>query len=295
MKNVLLCLLFLLIFSCEKASPVFDLQGHRGARGMYPENSIPGFIYAIDQGVNTLELDLCVTKDHQLVVSHEPVISAEICFDTTENAIPDSLQMEYNIFKMTYDEVRQFDCGSKGHHRFPNQTKISVNKPLLTDVIDTIAHYLKKKKKQSINYNIEIKSKEKFDSLFHPSPKVFSDLVYHHIDQKLNWENVTIQSFDFRVLQYIHETYPHVRLALLIENDLEIKENIDSLGFTPDIYSCYYVLLSQKSVDKCHQLGMKVVPWTVNDAETMKRLISWELDGLITDYPNIFKDSVETM
>ena len=97
MKNVLLCLLFLLIFSCEKASPVFDLQGHRGARGMYPENSIPGFIYAIDQGVNTLELDLCVTKDHQLVVSHEPVISAEICFDTTENAIPDSLQMEYNI------------------------------------------------------------------------------------------------------------------------------------------------------------------------------------------------------
>ena len=287
-------LLCLLLLSCKNDPLSFDLQGHRGARGMYPENSIPGFIYAIDQGVNTLELDLCVTKDRQLVVSHEPVISTEICFDTTGNEIPDSLQMEYNIFNMTYDEISQFDCGSKVHPHYPNQKKISINKPLLTDVIDTVSLYLKKKKIQTINYNIEIKSKEKFDSLFHPPPKVFSDLVYRLIDQKLNWENVTIQSFDFRVLQYFHQTYPNVQLALLIENDLEIKENIDSLGFTPDIYSCYYVLLSQKSVNKCHQLGMKVIPWTVNEAKTMKKLLTWGVDGLITDYPNIFKDSVRT-
>ena len=143
---------------------------------MYPENSIPGFIYAIDQGVNTLELDLCVTKDRQLVVSHEPVISTEICFDTTGNEIPDSLQMEYNIFNMTYNEVSQFDCGSKVHPNYPNQKKIFVNKPLLTDVINTVAMYLQNKEIQTINYNIEIKSKEKFDSLFHPPPKVFSDL-----------------------------------------------------------------------------------------------------------------------
>lgn len=278
---------FMILISCSQGPDhQVDLQGHRGARGLVPENTIPGFIKAIQLDVSTLEMDLSVTKNGQLVLSHDPYISAEICLNLNGNKIEDSLQYHLRIYEMTYEEVAGFDCGSKPHPHFPEQVKRSLAKPLLSTVLDTVEAYLDQYKLPDINYNIELKSWSAYDEVLHPTPPAFSDLVFEMIDGKVDWDRVTIQSFDFRVLQYFHERYPKVRLSLLIENELTYQENLDSLGFLPEIYSVDYNLLDRGTIDALHSLGIQVIPWTINTDEEMQRLISWGVDGIITDYPN---------
>lgn len=264
----------------------FDLQGHRGTRGLMPENTIPAFLKAIDLGVNTIEMDLAVTKDHQLLVSHEPYFSSEYCLNSKGLEITETEQKALNIYQMDHETIHLFDCGSKMHPRFPEQEKMVVFKPLLLDVIKTVESYTIDNELPPVAYNIEIKSTPEGDEIFHPDPEVFADLVFRELDDKIDWSRITIQSFDFRVLRYFHKRYPHVRLAALVENDISIADNLVDLGFEPQIYSCDYVLLSHENVDQLHALGIKVIPWTVNEIADMKRLIGWGVDGLITDYPN---------
>ncbi len=285
------CLILFLLaaMACSEKPKTFadiDLQGHRGARGLMPENTIPAFIKALELGVNTLEMDLVITADSQVLVSHEPFMSAEICMDSTGFRFPEELQKKYNIYEMTYDQVKEFDCGLRLHPRFPTQVKISASKPLLKEVIDAVNAYTKDKGTPGPRYNLEIKSQKETDGKYHPAVSVFSDLVYEVVDKKVDWEKVTIQSFDFRVLQYYKEKYPEVVLALLIENTLSWTENIDSLGFTPTIYSCDYKLLSSATVTEIQEAGMQVIPWTVNERADMDKLLEWGVDGIITDYPD---------
>ncbi len=283
-KELVLLISIICMVGCSAKKSTFDLQGHRGCRGLLPENTIPAFERAVDLGVTTLELDLAVTADNQLVVSHEPYLSSEICLDRTGNEIPDSAQLSYNIYKMTFEELRQFDCGLKLHPRFPSQIKMPVSKPRLEDVIRTIEGISSAKDK--IRYNIEIKSQAGYDGIYHPAPSEFSEILYALLKQSIGFDRVTVQSFDFRVLQYLHDRYPEINLAVLIENDLPIHENLDSLGFIPPIYSCDFNLLSRQGVKSLQDLGMKVIPWTVNEVSDMKKLIDWGVDGLITDYPD---------
>lgn len=283
-KLLLLCLIFIGCSNPEE-TPMMDIQGHRGARGLAPENSLHAFMMAAKMGVTTLELDLVVSKDGKLVVSHEPYFSPEFCLDSLGNEIAkDSI---INIYQMDYLEISRFDCGSKINSRFPAQEKIKTSKPLLYDVFYEIEEYVLLNR-APIFYNIELKTSKETDGIFHPSPEEFSDMVYDVItDFNLSlWDKVNIQSFDFRTLQYFHETYPDVKLALLIENNLSWQENIDSLGFTPDIYSCYYKLLNADNVLKMQQDGMKVIPWTVNEISDLKQMLELEVDGIITDYPD---------
>lgn len=279
-------LLFITLFSSFGMAQQIDIQGHRGARGMKPENTIPAFIYALDQGVTTLELDVVITKDGQVVVSHEPWMSHEICLAPDSTQFSKSKEKDYNIYKMTYDEVKQFDCGSLGNKRFEEQENMAVHKPLLSDVIKAVEWHIKSYTQYEVDYNIEIKSSPKGDNKYHPAPKEFSQIVYNLIDQYLPWDRVIIQSFDFRVLRYWHENYPEVRLAALIENMRSVESNLETLGFDPAIYSPYYKLLSKDKIEALHQRNIKVVPWTVNNPMEMQQLIDWNVDGIITDYPN---------
>lgn len=281
--------LFVLAMACSEKPKTFvdiDLQGHRGARGLMPENTIPGFKKALDLGVNTLEMDLVITADSQVLVSHEPFMSAEICMDSTGQQVTEDAQLSHNIYQMTYDEVKSFDCGLKVHPRFPDQQKMAVSKPLLKEVIDAVDAYALEKGIETPNYNMEIKSRADADNIYHPEVPLFSELVFDLVNQKLDWSKVTIQSFDFRVLQYFNQKHPEVTLALLIENDRPWKENVDSLGFTPAIYSPDFQLLSSDIIEELHEAGMKVIPWTVNDRANMDRLLEWNVDGIITDYPD---------
>ena len=285
MKKLLwLCLIALGCTPSENATSI-DIQGHRGARGLVPENSLEAFLLAAKMGVNTLELDLVVSKDGQIVVSHEPYFSPSFCLDTLGSEIPkDSI---INIYELDYKQITQFDCGSKVNSRFPDQDKFPTVKPLLLEVFEEVEEYVILNR-DPVFYNIELKTSRETDEIYHPSPEQFSDMVYELISGfgMSLWEKVNIQSFDFRTLQYFHETYPDVKLALLIENELPWEENIDSLGFTPEIYSCYFNLLDQEKVDAIQQSGMKVIPWTVNEVPDLKQMLDLQVDGIITDYPD---------
>jgi len=279
--------------------PKFDVQGHRGARGLMPENTIPAFLLALDSGVTTLEMDLAITKDKQIVVSHEPWMSAAYCLQPAGQEIKAKEEKKYNIFLMDYDQVKQWDCGSRGNSEFPEQKKMKVSKPLLSDVIIAAENHIKNFTKYEVEYNIEIKSEVASDGKFHPKPEEFSDLTFRLIDQYLPWDRVIIQSFDLRVLRYWHKKYPEVKLAFLVENLKTITENMNELGFVPDIYSPDYKLLDKNEVNTIHsrapsrdprsgqKIGkVRVIPWTVNDEKEMTELKAMGVDGIITDYPD---------
>jgi glycerophosphoryl diester phosphodiesterase len=268
----------------------FDLQGHRGCRGLMPENTIAAFLKAVDLGVNTLEMDVVITKGNEVLVSHEPFMNSEFCLDQQGNLIPFEDERKLNIYQMDMSEIVNFDCGTKLHPRFPEQRKMSATKPLLSDVFDAIESYTAQMGLAPMRYNIEIKSEVELDNIYQPEPTTFSDLVYGVVDKHVTWDRVTIQSFDFRILQYYHKFYPDVTLAVLVENNDGVERNLSTLGFLPQIYSCDYTLMTERDVKALHSKKMKVIPWTVNDVPDMKRMLKWRVDGLITDYPNRFLD-----
>lgn len=270
--------------SADKRSVKMDVQGHRGARGLMPENTIPAFMKALSLGVTTLELDLAVTKDHQLVVSHEPYMGAHICLDSLGNEIED--EKSHNIYQMSYHQVATYDAGMKVNSRFPNQEKMKVAKPLLHDLIHAVEDYEYEHKLSPVRYNIEIKSDPRGDSTFHPSPAVYSKLVYDFLITHMDLSLVNIQSFDFRVLQYFQTHYPEIELAALVENERSIDENLEDLGFSPEIYSCYFPLLDSQKVAYLQSKGIKVIPWTVNEPKEIAEMMRIGVDGIISDYPN---------
>jgi glycerophosphoryl diester phosphodiesterase len=284
---VLRLLSFILLSQPMFAQTAFDWQGHRGARGLLPENSIPAFRKALDLGVTTLELDVVVSKDKQVVVSHEPFFSADICTDPSGKPIAKGDEKSRNLYTYTYAEIQGFDCGSRGNPRFPEQQKQKVAKPLLGEVIRSMEAYRREKNLPAFRYSIEIKSTPAGDNVYHPGVAEFSDLVHRVITEQLSPDRFTLQCFDFRVLRYWHEKYPAVTLVALVENMRGAEKNLADLGFTPAVYSPYYQLLTGKdAVDAIHRLGMKVIPWTVNDPDDMRRLKAWGVDGIITDYPD---------
>jgi glycerophosphoryl diester phosphodiesterase len=260
----------------------FDLQGHRGARGLAPENTIPAFKKALELGVNTLELDVVVSKDKLLVVSHEPWLNDQVTMDANTKKISKEEGLAYKIFEYTYQDLSLYDVGSLGNILFPQQVKEKVSKPLLSAVI-AYAEAINPK----IKYNIEIKSTpEEEKNGYQPNIEEFADLLVKELKATLPINRVIIQSFDPRVLQYLHKTYPEYTLAhLVFENDY--KKNSADLGFIPQIYSPYYALLNPTEIATMHQNNMLVIPWTVNEPEDMKRLLAMGVDGIITDYPNL--------
>lgn len=285
MKNILL-LCGLMMVSLSLKSQELDVQGHRGARGLVPENTIPAFIRALEEGVTTLELDVVITKDKRVVISHEPYMSASICSKPNGQPVTNSEMQQFNIYQMTYAEVSRFDCGIRGNSRFPEQQKMAVSKPLLVDMIKQVENYLAEKGLPKVAYNIELKSTPKGDGISHPQIEEFADIVQAVLDQVLTNNRYTIQCFDFRVLKYYHQKYPDVDLVALVENMKGVKGNLKELGFVPEVYSPYHALLSRKDIELCHQEGMKVIPWTVNDRDRMEKLVNWGVDGIITDYPD---------
>jgi glycerophosphoryl diester phosphodiesterase len=266
----------------------FDLQGHRGCRGLIPENTIPAMIRALELGVQTLEMDVVVTSDKQVILSHEPFFNHEIATKPDGTPISQAEERALNIFKMTYAEVLKFDVGMATHPRFPEQKKIQAVKPRLSDVIIAVKEWCATHKKPLPFFNIETKCMPATDNEFHPEPDEFVELLVKVLQKHELIEKTIIQSFDFRTLKYAHATYPEIALAALIEADdkYNLNKHLEKLGFVPDIYSPAYERVNEDMVGKCHYLGMRLVPWTVNDETTAANLKMLGVDGIITDYPD---------
>ncbi len=269
-----------------KHTSMLDIQGHRGCRGLMPENSIPAFLKAIDIGVTTLELDVVISKDSQVVVSHEPFFSHEICSSVQGQEVTEENEREFNLYQMNYEEIKAVDCGSKFLSRFPEQQKMVVNKPLLKEVIDAAEAYAKEKGAPPLLYNIETKSSPKGDHIYHPEPGVFVDLLVHVMQEKGILDRTTLQSFDLRTLQIAHRKYPNIVLVLLIANEDSPQQNLDKLGFTPEVYSPFFKAVDEDLVAFCREKNMKLIPWTVNEEKDIQTMIAFGVSGIISDYPD---------
>lgn len=273
----------LLLAACQRNKAVPDIQGHRGARGLYPENTIEGFLRAIDIGVTTLEMDVVMSGDSQLVVSHEAFINPSFCYTPKGKSLgADTV----NMFTIPYDSIKKYDCGSKPYSRFPEQKKLHISKPLLKDVIDVVEAYIKAKNLPPIHYNIETKCEPAGDGKYNPAPGTLAEALYTLVKAKGIDSRATIQSFDIRTLQWLHNQKATTPLVLLVENTRNADSCIKALGFTPAVYSPNFELLDKDAVDKLHQQGMKVIPWTVNEDRDLRRVAEMGVDGIITDYPN---------
>ncbi|MEQ1646801.1 MAG: glycerophosphodiester phosphodiesterase family protein [Pyrinomonadaceae bacterium] len=289
MKKIFLTLSLLLLSASVFAQTPrpFSIEGHRGARGYVPENTIPSFKKALEQGSDTLELDVVITKDGKVVVSHEAWFSSLISLDKDGNRIAPDRQRENNIYKMTYDEVKLFDVGSIGHKDFPLQEKMKVVKPLLKDVFTEIAKFVKANKLAAPRYNVEIKTEGVAgDDVFHPKMDLLARMVYDEIKNGKMLKHVIVQSFDVRVLQEVRKIDSKLPLALLVSNKDGIEKNLERLGFVPDTYSPHYMLVDAALVGACRAKGLKIIPWTVNEVADLERMKSFDLDGIITDYPD---------
>jgi glycerophosphoryl diester phosphodiesterase len=301
MKTILSFVVLFLIMSCSNqrqsqnlpagnSSVDFDKQGHRGCRGLMPENTIAAMKMALDLNVTTLEMDVVITKDKQVILSHEPFFNHEITTKADGSYVTEAEESSLNIYNMTYEEVKKYDVGLKPHPRFPKQQKIKAMKPLLANLIDSVKKDMMTRRRPFPYYNIETKSKLSTDNVYHPAPAEFVELLMAVIKEKHIEENVIIQSFDFRTLQYLHKKYPDIKTAMLIEDvdKTSFDNQLAKLGFTTTIYSPHYSLVTAQLVKQCHDKGMKLIPWTMNDKAKIETLKKLGVDGIITDYPDLF-------
>ncbi len=187
---------------------------------------------------------------------------------------------------MNYSDVKKFDVGSIGNKGFPDQVKMKAHKPLLKDVFKAVESYTKNKRLAPVRYNIEIKSNPEWDGTFNPVPSAFAALVYSEVMAYGLKDRVIIQSFDVRPLQELKKMPQAMPLALLVSNKDGIEKNLEKLGFKPDTYSPHFSLVDKVLVDYCHANGLKIVPWTVNEIADLERMKQFDLDGIITDYPD---------
>lgn len=297
MKKFFLLLIFPFGLACKStqkmtstSTSMFDNEAHRGGRGLMPENTIPAMLHAIDLDVTTLEMDTHISKDGRVVVSHDPYFNENITTTPEGKSLTKEEAQQRLLYTMSYDSIAKYDIGLKPYPAFPQQQKIAVHKPLLSALLDATEAYAKQKNK-IIFYNIEIKSKVGGDLKLHPPVEEFVDRVMQVIHEKGIAARTIIQSFDPRALQVMHRNYPQGATSLLIEANEKrsLDEQLQQLGFLPSIYSPHFSLVTSSLLQQCHEKGMKVIPWTVNTIEEIKKQKQLGVDGIISDYPDLFK------
>lgn len=270
----------------------FDKQGHRGCRGLMPENTIPAMLNAIGLGVTTLEMDVCISKDKKVFLSHEAFFNHEITTKPDDGFIDEKDEKSFNMYQMNYADIIRYDVGLKPHPRFPDQQKVKAIKPLLSDLFKAVKEYMITVKRPFPFYNIETKSLPETDNKYHPAPAQFVELLMKEIKDNNMEDFVIIQSFDFRTLQYLHQHYPNIKTAMLVEavSKSSFRKQIKDIGFTPTIYSPESIMVIPDLIKDCHDLNMKIIPWTVNDKKKIEEFKKMGVDGVITDYPNLFNE-----
>ncbi len=230
----------------QSENVTIQVQGHRGDRGNFPENSIPAFISAVKNGADVVELDVVISKDKKLVVSHEPFMHSLYVLTPSGDTISEEDQENFNLYKMTYDSIRKFDVGSKGNRLFSVQQKQKTYKPLLAEAIDSVEIFIRKNNLDEVTYNTELKSSENKYGTYQLQPKEFAELAMQVIEEKNLEDKINLQSFDVNILNEINQIYPEVEIAYLVYTE-GIQKNLNLLSFRPEIYSPHYKLVKNSA------------------------------------------------
>lgn len=265
-----------------------EIHGHRGCRGLRPENTLPAFLHALELGVDALELDVIISADHQVVVSHEPWLNPLICRGPAGEVLPTDSSPAFNLYQMPYAHISTCDC-SLPHPGFPKQQVQPAIKPLLRNVLAaTEAWATRQPHRRLPAYSIEVKSLPDGDNLFHPEPARFLDLVLAELDVANVSARTTLLSFDARILRRAHLIRPALRTCLLVEAEQAWLPSLQELGFVPTCFGPDYRTVTPAAVTELRNLypGVRLVAWTVNEPSDFNRLLPLGLDGITTDYPD---------
>lgn len=269
------------------AMPTPEIHGHRGCRGLLPENTLPAFLHALALGVDALELDVVLSADGQVVVSHEPWLAAAICLGPAGQRLHPSTERQFNLYQMPYAAIRACDCGRLRHPAFPEQqARPGAYKPLLSEVVAAAEATVPLR---PFGYSIELKSSPAGDGVYHPAPVVFTAAVLAVLRQfPAVWLRVTCLSFDGRVLRALRQQAPLLATCLLSEDGKPWLASIQELGFVPNSFGPNHETVLAPAVQalRAAHPTLRLVPWTVNQPAEMLRLARLGVDGLTTDYPD---------
>jgi len=263
-----------------------DLQAHRGGAGLMPENTLSSMRKALKLNVNTLEFDLQLSADGQVVVSHDNYFHPRYSMRPDSSLIQKSDPKEY-LYTMPYDSIVKYDVGLRYVDRWPTQKKVAEHKPLASDIIDFAESYTREHGLSPVRYNIEIKSRTgEGEGTLWPHYKEFCDKCMEVLLSKNLGDRLVVQTFDVRALEYVHEKYPQVHLSYLTEDETEIATILSQISFLPTWWSPNHEVVTRENVAYCHALGVKVVPWTVDDPEEMRRMAQCGVEAIISNYPD---------
>ncbi|MBO9730687.1 MAG: glycerophosphodiester phosphodiesterase [Chitinophaga sp.] len=267
--------------------PAFYKVGHRGTRGLMPENTIPAMYKGLATGANTIEFDVHITKDGQVVVYHDASFTPSYTTSPDGKDIPAEKRADYIFYQMNYADIRPFIIGEKFYPAYPEQQKMRSYAPLLGEMIDSVEAYTKANHLPPAYYLLEIKSSEKTDGKEQPAPEEYITKLMAVKQLQPLGKRLLVQSFDMRPLQVMHRRYPDIKLGFLTDDKKNgFEEHLRQLGFTPFFYNPHYKLVTPELIGKCHDKHIQIVPWTIDDVTEMKRLKAMGVNGIITDYPN---------
>lgn len=265
-----------------------EVHGHRGCRGLRPENTIVAFQHALSLGVDVLELDVVISADRQVVVSHEPWLNPLFCRGPRGEMLSAASARRHNLYQMPYQLIAQCDCGQP-HPNFPGQLAQPASKPLLRDVLaatEVLAARLPHT--APVGYSIELKSLPEGDAVYHPAPAEFLALVLAELDRAGVGARSTVLSFDARILRQAHAVRPGLRTCLLVEPWQEWMPSLHALDFVPTTFGPEHHTVTSAAVAELrgHFPGLRIVPWTVNESVDFQRLLKIGVNGITTDYPD---------
>ena len=255
------------------------IYGHRGARGLFPENTLEGIKNTLKLPINGIELDIVVSKDNNLLVSHNPFAHPEFCLDHLGDEVFKN-ELVNNFYLMNYEQIQQFNVGTKQHPDFPHQQKLNSKVPLLTEVYDL----LNNKTDKNFTLFLEVKCDS---SSYYPPINHYADLVYNFLCTHPFKGKLIVKSFDIDFMNAFYaKSKDKFHLGLLVENKNHIIENLKSLNFKPDFYNPEYTLIDEQLVTELHSKDIKIVTWTINHQIDYQQMVNLNVDGVITDYPN---------
>jgi glycerophosphoryl diester phosphodiesterase len=276
------------VSATKQSYPAFLNIGHRGARGLMPENTIPSMIKAIEAGANVIEVDVHLTRDDKVIVYHDASFNPDYTTLPNGQEIAKEERKKYTFYQMNYSDARPFVIGMKPYSLFPQQQRINSYAPLLSELIDSVEAFTKSKNITPVYYLVEVKSNAKTDGVEQPSPERYMEVLIADLKPKQLGQRLIIQSFDMRPLQVLHRKHPEIALGFLTDKrNTTLEENLEQLGFIPAFYNPNYQLLTPELVKKCHDKNIRITPWTVNEEAQMKQIKTTGVDGIITDYPNL--------
>jgi glycerophosphoryl diester phosphodiesterase len=280
--------------------PRFDLQAHAGGRGQATGESLRAFAKSLELGVSTLELDINITKDHQPLVWHDPIIQPQQCADTGPAFAGDSLYpyVGKQVHELTVAQIQTLDCG-KPNSEFPHAEVVWGNKiATLPEVFSLVDSY-----SADVRFNIETKVAADRPATS-AEPGEFVDVVLGAVRSAGKVDRVEIQSFDWRTLPLVRQAEPAIPLVALWDAQTWVPDSPWLAGVNPaivgdpmlgatmvgaNILSPDYSLVDKSLVDRAHALRLSIIPWTVDDAGAMRAQIADGVDGIITNYPAVLR------